>query len=168
MKWIGHLLLAIVVPGVLIGAMAGGALAAPALADAGARQLHLAVTNLQFTSSTCLNDSCSLVLSTVVGDASSNLATGSGSFQADITVDFSPGGTCNIVDEPGVFTFDNGTISTHSHHEDCATHGLRIDTTFHVTGGTGTFAGAGGGGREFSAVSASAVSPVIFNGTISF
>jgi hypothetical protein len=105
----------------------------------------------------------------VVGDASSNLSTGKGSFQADITVDFSPGGTCNIVDEPGVFTFGNGTISTHSHHEDCATHGLRIDTTFQVTGGTGTFAGAtGGGGREFSAVSHSPVSPVIFNGTISF
>jgi hypothetical protein len=106
--------------------------------------------------------------STIVGDASSNLSTGPGSFNATITVDFSPGGNCNIVDEPGVFTFGNGTISTYSNHEDCATNGLRIDTTFQVKGGTGAFAGATGGGREFSAVNASAVSPVIFNGTISF
>jgi hypothetical protein len=49
-----------------------------------------------------------------------------------------------------VFTFANGTILTHSHHEDCAIHGLRIDTTFQVTGGTGAFAGATGGGHEFS------------------
>jgi hypothetical protein len=53
-----------------------------------------------------------------------------------------------------VFGFDSGTISVHSHHEDCATHGLRIDTTFQVTGGTGAFQGASGGGREFSAAAA--------------
>jgi len=143
----------------------------PALASTGTRQLHLAVTNIQFTSFTCLigtDDSCSLGQSTIVADASSNLATGKGSFQATIVVDFSPGGTCNIVDEPGAFIFDKGTIFTHSHHEDCATNGLRIDTTFQVTGGTGAFTGATGGGREFSAVDASAVSPVIFNGTISY
>jgi hypothetical protein len=106
-----------------------------------------------------------MIRSTIVADASSNLSPGKGSFQATITVDFSPGGTCNIVDEPGTFIFDNGTIFTHSH---CAIHGLRIDTTFEVTGGTGDFAGATGGGREFSAASASPVSPVIFNGTITF
>ena len=169
---IRRLLAAIVVPGVVMGAVAGGALSAPALASTGTRQLHLAVTNLQFTSFTCLkadmNGMCLLGRSTIVGDASSNLSTGAGSFNATITVDFSPGGTCNIVDEPGEFTFDNGTISTYSNHEDCAIHGLRIDTTFQVTGGTGAFAGATGGGREFSAANASAVSPVIFNGTISF
>jgi len=69
-----------------------------------------------------------------------------------------------------VFGFDSGTISVHSHHEDCATHGLRIDTTFQVTGGTGAFQGASGGGREFSAAGApkGAVTPVIYVGTISF
>jgi hypothetical protein len=169
---IRRLLAAIVVPGVVMGVVAGGALSAPALASTGTRQLHLAVTNLQFTSFTCLkedmNGMCLLGRSTIVGDASSNLSTGPGSFNATITVDFSPGGNCNIVDEPGVFTFGNGTISTYSNHEDCATNGLRIDTTFQVKGGTGAFADATGGGREFSAVNASAVSPVIFNGTISF
>jgi hypothetical protein len=167
MSRISRLLAVIVVPGVVMGVVAGG-IGAPALAGTATRQLHLAVKNLQFTSVTCLDDSCSLVQSVIVGDASSNLSTGEGSFQATILVDFSPGGTCNIVDEPGAFIFDNGTIFTHSHHEDCATHGLRIDTTFQVTGGTGAFAGATGGGREFSAVDASAASPVIFNGTISF
>jgi hypothetical protein len=162
-----RLLAAIVIPGMVIGAVAGGALSAPALADTGARPLHLAVLKPQFTSFTCLNPpSCSLAQSTVVGKATSNLSTGPGSFQAILTIDFSPGGTCNIVDEPAVFTFDNGTILTHSHHEDCATNGLRIDTTFQVTGGTGAFAGASGGGHEFNAFPSPA--PVIYNGTISF
>ena len=120
----------------------------------------------QFTSFSCLNQSCSLAQVTVVAKATSNLSTGTGSFQADLTVDSSPGGSCNIVDEHVVFTFDNGTISAHSHHEDCATNGLRIDTTFQVTGGTGAFAGASGGGHEFNAFPAPA--PVICNGTISF
>jgi hypothetical protein len=161
-----RLLAAIVLPAVVTAVVAGGALGAPALAGTGARPVHLAVLKLQFTSFTCLNDACSLAQSTVVGDATSNLSMGPGSFQAVLTIDFSPGGTCNIVDEPGVFTFANGTILTHSHHEDCAIHGLRIDTTFQVTGGTGAFAGATGGGHEFSA--AAGPTPVIFNGTISF
>ena len=157
--------------GGLLSMLGGAVTASPALAGTGTRQLHLAVTSLQFTSVTCVDPSdpsCSVVRSTIVADASSNLSTGKGSFQATITVDFSPGGTCNIVDEPGAFIFDNGTIFTHSHHEDCAIHGLRIDTHFEVTGGTGDFAGATGGGREFSAASASPVSPIIFNGTITF
>ena len=155
-----------IVPGVMIAGVAGGPLGTPALADTGAGPLHLMVTNLQFTSFTCLNESCSLALVPLVAEARSNLSTGVGSLQANLIIDFSPGGTCNIVDEPAVFIFDNGTISTHSHHEDCATHGLRIDTTLQVSGGTGAFAGASGGGREFSAAAGPA--PVIFNGTISF
>jgi len=81
-----------------------------------------------------------------------------------------PGGNCNIVDEHTVFTFGNGTILIHSHHKDCATVGLRIDTHFDVTGGTGAFAGATGGGHQFSAVNdnAPAATPVIYNGTITF
>jgi hypothetical protein len=70
------------------------------------------------------------------------------------------------VDEPGVFTFDIGTIFTHSHHEDCNIHGVRIDTTFQVTGGTGAFAGATGSGHEFAA--AAAQSPTMWVGTITF
>ncbi len=161
----------IVALGALLSMLGVAVTASPALAGTGTRQLHLAVTSLQFTSVTCVDPSdpsCSVVRSTIVADASSNLSTGKGSFQATITADFSPGGTCNIVDEPGAFIFDNGTIFTHSHHEDCAIHGLRIDTAFQVTGGTGAFDGATGAGHEFSAVSASAVSPVIFNGTITF
>ena len=139
----------------------------PALADAGATELHVAVTNLQFASITCLNPpSCSLYQSVLVGDAKSNRSTGMGSFQANLLVDFSPGGTCNIVDEPGAFAFANGTIFYHSHHEDCKIHGLRIDTTFQVTGGTGAFTGASGGGREWA--STGAASPIFFQGKIFF
>jgi hypothetical protein len=123
------------------------------------------VTAVQFTSFTCLNDACSLASATLAGKATSNLATGTGSYQATLIVDNSPGGSCNIVDESDAFVFDPGTILVHSHHEDCATHGLRIDTTFQVTGGTGSFAAASGGGREFAAAPARA--PVTYEGTIS-
>ena len=143
--------------------------AAPqALADT--RPLHLSVPEFQFTSGTCLNPSCSLTLATVVGSARSNVATGLGSFQATLITDSSPGGSCNIATESDAFVFDTGTIFVHSSHEDCATNGLRIDTTFQVTGGDGTFQGAIGSGREFSAVASGANSkvPVIYNGTISF
>jgi hypothetical protein len=167
MKRIRRLLLAIVVPGVLIGAMVSGALSAPALADANATQFQITASNPQFGSPTCLNDSCSLVQVTVIGTARSNLSVGAGTFQTTLVIDFSPGGTCNIVDENNAFAFDNGTIFIHSHHEDCATNGLRIDTTFQITGGIGAFAGASGSGREFSAVSAGA-NPLTYIGTISF
>jgi hypothetical protein len=170
MKRIRRLLLAAVIPSVIMGTMVGGALGAPALADAGAGPLLLTSVKPQFTSFTCLNASCSLAHVTVDSKSTSNLSTGAGSYHADLIVDFSPGGTCNIVDESDAFTFDSGTISVHSHHEDCATHGLRIDTTFQVTGGTGAFQGATGSGREFSAAGApeGALTPVIYQGTISF
>ena len=140
-------------------------LAVAPTAAADVRPLHLGNPGTQFTSFTCLNASCSLGQATLAGNATSNLATGLGSFRATLTVDFSPGGSCNIVDESTSFTFTRGTVFTHSHHEDCATHGPRIDTSFQVTGGTGVFQGATGGGEEFSA----AASPmVIWNGTITF
>jgi hypothetical protein len=138
--------------------------ASPALAET--KPLHLGVTGLQFPSFTCLNESCSLASATATGKATSNLGTGTGTYQATLTIDFSPGGSCNIVDESDVFSFASGVLFVQSHHEDCATHGLRIDTTFDVTGGTGAFAGAAGGGREFA--SAAEPSAIIFNGSISF
>jgi len=160
----------IVALGALLSMLGGVATAAPALADTGSRPLLLTSVKPQFTSFTCLNASCTVGEATVVSKATSNLSTGTGSYQADLIVDFlgqpAPGGNCNIVDEHTVFTFGNGTILIHSHHEDCALHGLRIDTTFDVTGGTGAFAGASGGGREFAA--AANPSPVIYSGTITF
>jgi hypothetical protein len=140
----------------------------PALADT--RPLHLSIPEFQITGGECLNDSCTLTLVTVVGTARSNLDTGLGSFQATLITDFSPGGTCNIATESDAFVFDQGTILVHSHHEDCATNGLRIDTTFQVTGGTGAFQNATGSGQEFSAAASGANSkvPVTYNGTISF
>ena len=166
----------IVALGALLSMLGGVATASPALANTGTRQLHLAVTSLQFTSVTCIDPpgvdpsdpSCMMIRSPIVADASSNLFTGKGSFQATITVDFSPGGTCNIVNEPGTFIFDNGTIFTHSHHEDCAIHGLRIDTTFEVTGGTGDFAARPEAVGSSPRPVHGPVSPVIFNGTITF
>jgi hypothetical protein len=122
--------------------------AGPAVADAQARSLELSLTGLQFTSFTCLNDPCTLAHVTTTANATSNLATGPGTADGDLIIDFSPGGSCNIVDESVTFAFAADDIFEHSHHEDCATHGLRIDTTFEITGGTGAFHGATGNGRE--------------------
>jgi hypothetical protein len=58
----------------------------PALADT--RPLHLGSPAAQFTSFTCLNASCSLAQATLAGTATSNLATGVGSLQATLIVDF--------------------------------------------------------------------------------
>jgi hypothetical protein len=167
MKQIRRLLLAVVISGVLMGTVVGGALGAPAFAGAGARPLQLTAVKPQFTSFTCLEGSaasCLLASVTVDSKATSNLSAGAGSYHADLIIDFSPGGTCNIATEDAVFAFGNGTVSVHSHHEDCATAGLRIDTTFQVTAATGDFQGAIGG-REFA--SAANAAPVIYQGSIS-
>jgi hypothetical protein len=135
------------------------------MADAGTRSLQLGSLKGEFTSFMCLNDSCSLGLATIDGPATNNLATGAGTYYADLVVDFSPGGSCNIVDESAGFSFGSGTIFVHSHHEDCSTVGIRIDTTFQVTGGTGAFAGATGGGREFGALNGKMLT---YSGSISY
>src|SRR5262252_9730617 len=86
-------------------------------AAAGQRQLHISL-DLNFTGFTCLNDDCSLAQVTLGGGAHSNLNAGPGSYTSTLIVDFSPGGDCNIVDETDEFTFDAGTITVRSHHED--------------------------------------------------
>jgi hypothetical protein len=150
---------------VAVFALAACLLVAPAAA-AETEPFHVSVTGFEFTDFTCLNDSCSLASVTVTGKATGNLAPGTGTYQAGVILDFSPGGTCNIADESIVVSFAGGTVLAHSHHEDCAIHGLRVDTTFEITGGTGDFAGATGGGREFT--SAAPPPAIIYNGTISF
>ena len=159
----------IVALGGVLSMLGGTVMASPALADTGARPLNLTAPNGQFTSFNCLNALCSRASATVDGKATSNLSTGAGSYHAGLIVDFlgqpAPGGNCNIVTEHDAFAFNKGTIFTHSRHEDCATAGLRINTTFTITGGTGAFQDAKGGGREFSSVGAPTT---IYQGTISF
>src|SRR6266516_1270749 len=93
----------IVAVGALLSMLGGAVTASPALAGTGTRQLHLAVTSLQFTSVTCVDPSdpsCPVVRPAIVADASRNLSTGKGSFQATITVDFSPGGPATTSTSP--------------------------------------------------------------------
>lgn len=108
---------------------------------------------------------------TTTGDAKSNLSTTPGTLDATLVVDFSPAfdAPCNVVDETDLFTFNGGTITIHSHHQDCPATilpGPRIDTTFTITGGTGAFGGATGSGTEHSSHAEEA--PIIFNGKIVF
>lgn len=91
--------------------------------------------------------------STATGVVQSNLSTTPGTVDYALVVDFSAGfdAPCNVVDETAVFTFQAGTITVHSHHQDCPATirpGPRIDTEFVVTSGTGTFVGATGSGAE--------------------
>jgi ethanolamine utilization protein EutA (predicted chaperonin) len=110
---------------------------------------------MAFTSGTCIqpgpDDSC--LLAAVEAD-------GTGVYHADLTVSFSPGGTCNIVDESDTFAFSQGTLLVHSLHEDCRVHGNRIFTDFAIVGGTGVYAGAAGSGLEFGNGGA----PITYNG----
>src|SRR6476660_9088088 len=86
----------------------------------------------------------------------SNLSSTPGTAENSLVIDFSPAfdAPCNTVDETPTFTFEAGTITTHSYHRDCnatISPGPRVNTDFVVTGGTGAFAGATGSGHELSA-----------------
>jgi hypothetical protein len=136
--------------------------ALPGPTSAAPRGFHLTLPAWDFTSGTCLqpgpDDSC--VVAAVQADGTVAGTQGTGAYHADLVVDSSPGGTCNIVDESDTFAFPQGILFVHSHHEDCRIHGNRIFTDFAVVGGTGAYAGASGSGLEFGNGGA----PITFNG----
>ena len=140
------------------------ALAPAPSAHARTTPLHLTVRYLNFTSYVCRPDQPLICDVTITGPVNSNLSTTQG--RADYTVvlywEGFEGSPCNTVDETTVFTFDTGTVTTHSIHRDCPATirpGPRIQTTFSVIGGTGAFARATGSGRQVN---------LIYNGTIVF
>ena len=142
-------------------------LLAPAAAAQEAGPLHVTVSpKFTFTSFSCTDPvNPFLCNSTATGEVHSNLSTTPGTVDYALVVDFSPGfdAPCNVVDETAVFTFEAGTITVHSHHQDCPATvrpGPRINTDFQVTGGTGAFARATGSGAEHGQ------STIIYNGTI--
>jgi len=144
-------------------------LLAPAAAAQEASPLHITVSpKAIFTSFSCPDPANPLLCTaTETGTVQSNLSTPPGTVDYVLIIDFSPGfdAPCNTVDETGVFTFDMGTITIHSHHRDCPATirpGPRIVTDFQVTGGTGAFAGATGSGTELGSAA------VVYNGTIAF
>jgi hypothetical protein len=97
------------------------------------------------------------------GEITSNITRGPGTVEYFLVIDFSPafGAPCNVVDETAVFTWDAGTLTTRSYHQDCPATvrpGPRIQTEFTIVGGTGAFAGATGGGTE--------IGPPVYHGTI--
>ncbi len=145
-------------------ALAWSLLSVGAVAAGTQHGLHLTLPAWDSTSFTCLNADCSLGAATTDGTAWANIA-GDGIYHADLVVDFSPGGTCNIVDETDTFTFPSGTIYAHSVHEDCRLTGNRIDADFTITGGSGAFAGASGGGKEFGN---NGHDPIKYNGQIAY
>jgi hypothetical protein len=152
--------------------MAAAVLVLAPSASAQTTPLHITVQNLTFTSFSCTDPVNPFLCDvTATGDVNSNLSTTPGSVDYTLVIDFSPGfdAPCNVVDETALFTFDAGTITIRSNHQDCPATirpGPRIDTTFTVTGATGSFAGATGSGAELSAHAEHA--PVVYNGTIIF
>ena len=141
-----------------------GAVAAPAAA--GDQQgLHVTLPAWEFTSGTCLafdgDGTCLLASVQADGIAESSIG-GTGSYHGDLTVQFLPGTDCNIVDERDTLGFAAGQLFVSSHHEDCRLHGNRIFAPFTITGGTGAFADATGGGLEFGNQGA----PITYNGQI--
>jgi hypothetical protein len=141
-------------------------LLAPAAAAREGTPLHIATAEITFTSFSCTDPVNPFLCDvTATGKARSNLSTTPGTVDWTLVVDSSPGfdTPCNVVDETAVFTFETGTITVHSHHQDCPATirpGPRIVTDFQVTGGTGAFAGATGSGVERGQ------STIVYNGTI--
>jgi hypothetical protein len=145
-------------------------LLAPAAAAQARTPLHITTSEITFTSFSC-TDPVNPFLCDVTATAGvhSNLSTTPGTVDWTLVVDFSPGfdAPCNVVDETAVFTFETGTITVHSYHQDCPGNirpGPRIDSDFQVTGGTGAFAGATGSGTERGG--SGGPSPIVYNGTI--
>jgi hypothetical protein len=153
-----------------VSLLAAAALLVAPSASARTAPLHITVQHLTFTSFACTEPSNPLLCDvTATAAVHSNLATTPGTVDYTLAIDFSPGfdAPCNVVDETATFSFAAGTLTTHSHHQDCPANilpGPRIHTTFTVTGGTGAYAGATGGGQEHAAHADEA--PVIYNGTI--
>jgi hypothetical protein len=139
-------------------------------ASAATTPVNLTVRNLNFTSFSCSDPINQFLCKvTATGDVNSNLSTTPGSVQYDLVIDLSAGfdAPCNVVDETAVFTFADGTLTITAHHCDCPASvrpGTRVDTTFTITGGTGAFAGASGGGTERSSRAEQAT--VIYRGEI--
>jgi hypothetical protein len=119
-----------------------GIVLAPAASARAIMPLHFTAQNLAFTSFDCPDPANPFLCNvTATAEVRSNLSTTPGAVDYTLGIDFSPGfdAPCNVVDETAVFTFDAGTITTHSHHQDCPATirpGPRIDTGFVVTSGT--------------------------------
>jgi hypothetical protein len=145
-------------------------LLAPAAAAQEGRPLHITGSEIMFTSFSCTDPVNPFLCDvTATFEVHSNLSTTPGTADQTLVVDFSPGfdAPCNVVDETTMFTFETGTITVHSHHQDCPATilpGPRINTEFQVTGGTGAFAGATGSGVERGGQGGPA--PIVYNGTI--
>ena len=140
--------------------------AAPALGDTQTRNLTIHTVGPP-QSETCLagrDGVCTDLRETLT--VTSNLA-GSGTLQLALIRTFLDNG-CFTAEETTTITFDAGTISTQTlFPAACAPpKGLLINEPFDITGGTGAFAGATGGGHEFTAPGGP--SPLIYIGTITF
>jgi hypothetical protein len=147
-------------------ASALAALAPAAPASARTMPLHLTARHLNFTSYVCRPEQPLRCDVTITSPVNSNLSTTQGRADYTVVLDWEgfEGSPCNTVDETVVFTFDVGTVTTHSVHRDCPATirpGPRIQAPFTVTGGTGAFAGATGGGYEIGG-------PPVYNGQIVF
>ena len=150
---------------VALVAVAALALAAPALADTQTRNLTVHTVGPPLSVDVaCLDDSCTVLQAIVTGTATSNLA-GRGTFQLRV-IRTSLDDGCHSGEEFTTFTFATGTISTHTLElHACGTpSGLALDQPFEITGGTGVFARATGGGREFTA--SGGLAPIMWIGTI--
>jgi len=156
----------------VIAAVVASAVVALALApsaQARTTPLHFTVLYLEFTSYDCRPAEplvCDVIFT---GPVNSNLSTtqGRADYTAVITWEEFEGSPCNTVDETAVFTFDTGTVTTHSEHRDCPATivpGPRIQSSFTVTEGTGAFAGATGSGREVGG--GHGAPTVLYNGEI--
>jgi hypothetical protein len=131
--------------------------------------LHINTTEITFTSFSCTDPVNPFLCDvTATGEVRSNLSMTPGTVDYTLVVDFSPGfdAPCNVVDETAVFAFETGTITVHSHHQDCPATirpGPRIVTDFQVTRHRRL---CWGYGQRRRARRGADPAPIIYNGTI--
>jgi hypothetical protein len=152
------------------------AFASAAFAQAGSA-LHITWSpKVDFGEFSCTEDNL-LCTATLTADVRSNLSTRAGIGINSFTLmaingSFDP---CNRAIDRLVFVFPAGELWVYSDHIDCPAWirpflpgddpGPRIDTTFQITGGTGAFEGATGGGTEHGYNPRDGAA-IVFNGTI--
>jgi hypothetical protein len=147
MKHVRHIPLVVGLAAVAVAlALASAGVAAPQ-----PTRFALAVRDIAFTDFTCGEADPLVCEAGLTGAFQSPL--GNGTVTWALAIDFSPGfdSPCNTVDEQGVFTFADGTLTVSAHHCDCAPGiqpGPHVDAPVEITGGTGAWAGASGEGTE--------------------
>jgi hypothetical protein len=117
--------------------------------------LQLKALKLNFTAYVCRPADPLVCDVTITSPARGTFGHGTVDYTVVLTWEGFENSPCNTVDETALWTFQDGTITTHAVHRDCPATirpGPRIKGTFTVLGGTGALEGITGSGTQTNLV----------------